>query len=204
LDFLRSRAAGATLEIGNVLNHYAAFQHTVVDKYELGDGVTNVDVCDFEPAHKFNSIISVSTIEHVGWDEEPFDSGKAICAASQMLLPTGGMLITFPIGHNPSIDQAMQNGTLGCSDLRCIKRISGSDWVEVPVQQLAGCCLDPPYRRGGGAYRRVKAVAFAYFGPKETSSPSIGTAPEPLADNFSPLCQEKTTHHNFSGASRFL
>jgi hypothetical protein len=171
LDFLRSRPAGAILEIGNVLNHYTPFQHTVVDKYELGAGVTNADVCDFEPMHNYDAIVSISTIEHVGWDEERFDSRKAIRAIErlrQMLLPTGGMLISFPIGHNASIDQAMQDGTLDCADLRCMKRISGSDWVEVSVRQLAGCRLNPPYRRGGGAYRRVKAVAFAYFGSKES------------------------------------
>jgi len=176
LDFLRSRPAGAILEIGNVLNHYAPFQHTVVDKYEFGAGVTNADVCDFESVHNYDAIVSISTVEHVGWDEEPFDASKAIRAIErlrQMLLPTGGMLITFPIGHNVSIDQAMQDGTLGCAHLRCMKRISGNNWVEVSVEQLAGCQLDPPSRRGGGAYRRVKAVAFAYFGPKEGAGPSI-------------------------------
>jgi hypothetical protein len=80
LDFLGRRPAGAILEIGNVLNHYTPFQHAVVDKYELGAGVTNADVCDFESVHDYDAIVSISTIEHVGWDEEPFDSRKAIRA----------------------------------------------------------------------------------------------------------------------------
>jgi hypothetical protein len=166
LEFLRNRPVGTILEIGNVLNHYAHFQHAVIDKYEIDDGVTNADVCDFEPDHKYDAIVSISTIEHVGWDEEPFDSEKAIRAVErlhQMLLPGGKMLISFPIGHNASLDRAMQDESLGSGELRGMKRIGRNNWIEVSAQQLAEYRLDPPYRRGTGPYRRTKAVTFAYF-----------------------------------------
>jgi SAM-dependent methyltransferase len=166
LDFLRSQSARAVLEIGNVLNHYAYFQHTVVDKYEAGDGVTNVDVCDFKPTQKYDAIVSISTIEHVGWDEEPFDPEKAIHSIRRlrkMLAPGGRMLVSVPIGHNSEIDRAIRNGDLDCTDLRGMKRIGGNNWVEVPLREFVECRLKPSYRRSYDQYRRAEAVAFAYF-----------------------------------------
>jgi hypothetical protein len=165
LNFLHRQPVGATLEIGNVLNHYTPFQHTVVDKYETGNGVINVDVCDFEPASKYAVIISISTLEHVGWDEESFDPGKALYAIVRlrhMLNDHGRMLVSFPLGHHAGLDRAICNGDLGCYELRGMKRF-GNIWTEVSVQELLACKLEPPYRRGNGAYRRVRGVAFASF-----------------------------------------
>jgi hypothetical protein len=166
LEFLGQRPAGAILEVGNVLNHYAPFQHTVVDKYEAGDGVANIDICDFEPMHKYDVIVSISTIEHVGWDEEPLDSEKALRAIErlrQMLLPDGRMLISFPIGHNIGLDRAVRNGSLACRDLRGMKRIGRNNWTEVSAEELARCRVDSPYRRSSARYRRTRTVVFAYF-----------------------------------------
>jgi hypothetical protein len=166
LEFLRNRPAADVLEVGNVLRHYAPFQHTVVDKYEAGDGVTNADVCEFEPPHKYGTIVSISTIEHVGWDEDPFDPEKAIRAIErlrQMLLPGGKMLVSFPIGHNLALDRAVQDGSLGCNELAGMKRTGLNNWIEVSARELTDCRLEPPYRRGSGRYRRAKAVAFAWF-----------------------------------------
>jgi hypothetical protein len=174
LSFLRGLLPTTTLEIGNVLNHYTPSQHTVVDKYEVGNGVINVDVCDFEPIYKYAAIVSISTIEHVGWDEEPFDSGKALYAINRlrrMLRPNGSMLVSFPTGHHIGLDRAIRDGSLGCYELKGIKRVSINGWAEASVQELLASKLEPPYRRGDGPYRRARGVAFAYVGPKESYKP---------------------------------
>jgi hypothetical protein len=171
LSFLRDLPATSTLEVGNVLNHYVPFGHTVVDKYEVGTGVINVDICDFEPVEKYAAIVSISTFEHVGWDEEPFDSEKAFHAIKRlrnMLLPNGRILVSFPIGHHSALDRAIRDESLGCCEVRGMKRVGINGWVEVSVQELFADRLDPSYRRGGGSYRRVRAVVFAYFGPNES------------------------------------
>ena len=50
------------LEIGNVLNHYFSFNHTVIDKYEEATGVLNVDIVDFDTNEKFDLVVSISTV----------------------------------------------------------------------------------------------------------------------------------------------
>jgi hypothetical protein len=64
------------LEVGNVLSHYYPIRHEILDKYEKAPGVINLDVVDFKPAKKYDLIISISTLEHVGWDEKPKEPKK--------------------------------------------------------------------------------------------------------------------------------
>ena len=103
--------SGDGMEFGNVLVHYGRpATTTVVDKYEVGPGVMNVDIVDYAPTHPFDYIVSISTLEHVGWDEKPRDPAKAALAFTRlvaMLAPGGTMLITTPTGHNPGLDQAL-------------------------------------------------------------------------------------------------
>jgi len=37
------------LEIGNVMNHYYNYTHTVVDKYEISNNVINCDILNYPP-----------------------------------------------------------------------------------------------------------------------------------------------------------
>jgi hypothetical protein len=70
------RQGKRVLEVGNVLSHYFRIFHDVLDKYEVAEGVINQDVVDFKPAWKYDLIVSISTLEHVGWDEEPKEPEK--------------------------------------------------------------------------------------------------------------------------------
>jgi hypothetical protein len=99
------------LEVGNVLAHYGAGGHTVIDKYERAPGVHNVDVVDYRPPTRFDLIVSISTLEHVGWDEEPRDPERVLAAfanlTGQCLAPGGRMVVTLPLGYNPVLDAAL-------------------------------------------------------------------------------------------------
>lgn len=105
---------GRGLEIGNVLAHYALIDHLVVDKYEVAPGVQNIDVMDIRDSEGFDYIIAVSTLEHVGVDEDDQREGKAVDAVEHlrsMLRPSGQLFVTCPIGYNSAIDElALRRG----------------------------------------------------------------------------------------------
>lgn len=93
------------LEVGNVLSHYFPVNHDIVDKYEKADGVINQDVIDFYPSKRYDLIISISTLEHVGWDEnlrdhkilrDPMKVLHAIENLKRLLAPEGKWLSPYP------------------------------------------------------------------------------------------------------------
>lgn len=111
------RQAGRGLEVGNVLSHYvSSTPWTRVDRYEIADGVINVDIEEWDPGHLYNWAVSLSTFEHIGWDDEPRDPAKVFGAVSHLrslLAPGGHALVSFPLGHHPELDKAADRGQLG-------------------------------------------------------------------------------------------
>jgi len=104
---------GKGLEVGNVLSHYGPIEHRVVDKYERAAGVENIDVLDVAD-DELSFILSVSTLEHVGWDEPIRDGEKALQALHHLrtlLRAEGRMLVTFRLGHHPLLTDAVLHGT---------------------------------------------------------------------------------------------
>lgn len=112
--FLEEHQGGSLLEFGNVLEHYnLRGPDVVVDLYEKGDRITNCDIVDFTSDQKFDLIVSISTLEHVGWDEWPQSSTKtkqAYDVLVSLLAPGGTMFITTPTGHNPYLDEMIRAG----------------------------------------------------------------------------------------------
>jgi SAM-dependent methyltransferase len=126
-------ASGRVLEIGNVLAHYGHGGHTVVDKYERGPGVLNVDALEYAPADPYDLIVSVSTLEHIGWDEvvrEPRRAERSVEALATHLRPGGTLLVTLPVGYNPVLDEAIRAGSVPFSTLRALRRTGRTAWVE--------------------------------------------------------------------------
>ena len=124
-----------TLEIGNVLPHFARIGHTVVDKYEKAPGVLNEDVVSFSGG-PYDLIVSVSTLEHVGYDEEPREPDKAARAIRHLLgllAPGGTMLATIPIGHNRVLDDALMSGELG-GTVSYLRRMKWLKWEQVEAE----------------------------------------------------------------------
>lgn len=137
------------LEIGNVLSHYFPVRHTILDKYELGQGVINEDICTYAPGKLFDLIISISTLEHVGYDENPRRPENCILAFENIrrLLAKGGRAwITIPTGHNPFIEEYLTNGTIALDESYGMKRISQwNNWVECPVDEALQCPYGFPH-----------------------------------------------------------
>jgi len=139
------------LELGNVLSHYSPITHDVVDKYEKADGVINKDIIDYHPRKKYDLIVSISTLEHIGWDErcendcvgEPNKTFKAINAMKKMLAPHGKMIITFCLGYNPWLDKLVKENKLKFDKQYYLKRVSNfNKWEQVEWVDVAGIDYD--------------------------------------------------------------
>jgi hypothetical protein len=133
-----ANSEGSRLEVGNVLQHYEdAIQHfprRIVDLYEVAPNVENIDVFDIEG--EYDTIVSISTLEHVGFDYEPKMPGAsgtllAIAHLRGLLSPTGTLLVTIPVGFNRALDVHLAGLTDRYTYLCRIKEPGwASEWVE--------------------------------------------------------------------------
>ncbi len=155
LSFLAAYRGKDILEFGNVLSHYINTDHVVVDKYEKAPGVFNLDVVSLNLQQKFDLIIGVSTLEHVGWDEalrEPLKVLKAIRVLQQHLKPTGKLILTFPVGYNPYIRLYLKAGLIPKKNAFFMRRTSYfNTWKQVAF----GAVVDAQY---GYPYENANAI----------------------------------------------
>ena len=152
LEKIQAHQGRRILEVGNVLSNYVQFQHDIVDKYDKTTGVINQDVVDFQPLSenekdKYDLIVSISTMEHVGWDETPRDPKKIPLALENLttncLAPGGEIVVTLPIGYNTYLDKLLKEDKIfiGFTEQYYLKRISDDNkWIQV----------------GGGEIRKAK------------------------------------------------
>ncbi|MDP8248635.1 MAG: methyltransferase domain-containing protein [Candidatus Tritonobacter lacicola] len=143
--FLENFKGKEILEVGNVLNYYTKYPHDVIDKYEKGDGVINEGIVGYDPGKKYDLIISISTLEHIGWDERPVEHNKVLKALKSMenlLNPGGEMLVTVPLGYNSDIDNLINEKKLNFTKSYFLKKISKDNkWQEVAYEKVK----DPKY-----------------------------------------------------------
>ena len=152
---------GTVLEVGNVLSHYFTFQHDIVDKYEKEEGIINIDIVDIGPSKKYDLIVSISTMEHVGWDENPSDSKKilsenkkiinAIEKLKGLMNPYGKIVVTMPLGYNLDLDKFLRSGDLKFTKQFFLKRVSKDDrWVETEWKDLENVKFNSPFPFANG------------------------------------------------------
>lgn len=137
------------LEIGNVLSHYGKVNHDIVDKYEQGQGVLNIDVVKYRPKKTYDLIISISTLEHVGWDEPGKDTQKtrkAIAHLQSLLKPKGQLIFTLPLGYRPEINRLILKEYLPKQKVGFLKRISEKNqWRQASWNEIKAVQYDSPY-----------------------------------------------------------
>lgn len=138
------------LEIGNVLAHYYQIHHDVLDKYEIAPAVINEDVVTFKPKGKYDLIVSVSTLEHVGWDEIPRERLKILHAIEnlkRMLKNKGKLIFTIPIGQNAYLDSLLKNHKIKFNEVHFLKRYSSSNlWKEATWDEVKDVVYNYPYQ----------------------------------------------------------
>ena len=123
------------LEVGNVLAHYGPVAHRVVDRYEHAPHVENIDVLEITADRRYDLIVSISTLEHVGVDEDERDPHKAVRAVEHLrdlLAPGGQLVLSVPVAYNHELERALLEGDFEC---RALTR-HGHGWREVTP---AGC-----------------------------------------------------------------
>ena len=145
-SFLSGRRPERVLEIGHVLGHYGPREHVVVDKYEEAPGVLNHDVFELDQLGRFDRVVAISTLEHVGWDEEPRDRSKSpasLHAAQRLIAPGGKLLVTVPVGYHPGLDAAIQAGEFRFAEVGALRRRRfGPHWEEVAPESVWGTPYD--------------------------------------------------------------
>lgn len=147
-DLLMQYHGKRILELGNVLSHYCPVHHDIIDKYEIAPGVINQDIVEFTPRQKYDLIISISTLEHIGWDEQPQKPIKLLQAIDHLrsacLAPSGRLVASLPIGYNRYFDYLQNSGKSPFTTQHFLKRISRQNyWIESDWEQ----CRDVPYGR---------------------------------------------------------
>jgi len=150
---VQSHSPDRVLEVGNVLSHYFIVEHLIIDKYEHQSNVISEDVLDVDFAQKFDCIVSISTLEHVGWDEIPRVPGKYIKAIEkirQLLSANGKFFATIPLGYNPCFDQDLFNGKLGCDQVYYFQRLTKYLWQEASLDQVSESQYGKKYRTTEG------------------------------------------------------
>lgn len=147
--FLAQSRPGRMLEVGNVLSHFGFGEHEVVDKYEHVAGVRNADVLTLDERGRFDTVISISTLEHVLFDEpekDPHGASRALERLRATVAPGGRMLVTVPIGYNPGLDEDIRSGRFTLHAKTYYQRVSAAgDWLEVPEEQALRCSYGSPY-----------------------------------------------------------
>lgn len=162
--FLRQNNYEEILEIGNVTNHYYDYfrqtfadkRKTVVDKFERGQGVINLDIADYVPNDRFDFVFSISTFEHMDSDlgnnpDYVEGSSKLVSVAADnikhvgdALLKDGGrFLVTAPIGYAPEWDQTFYSDAFDKCNFSSVRkylfrRKSELVWEQAGVEEGRG------------------------------------------------------------------
>ena len=141
---------GTILEVGNVLSHYYPPSWVIIDKFEKSKGVINQDIINFKPGNKFDLIITISTLEHVGYDDNSGNSEEKIIASvenlkNNCLKRKGKLVITVPIGYNPFMDRIIRENKLKLAKESFMKKINGKTWKEVSKEEAMKCSYGKPF-----------------------------------------------------------
>lgn len=146
------------LEVGNVTRKWFHIQNrTIVDKYEVANLVINADIEKFQTDEKFDMIISISTIEHIGFDEVEKNDKKplnSILNILSFLNKTGLLIITVPLGYNPNIDEIITKKMIDYDKIIFMKRYSILNlWRQCSYEEAISL-------KYGSKYEFANAVAF--------------------------------------------
>lgn len=146
------------LEVGNVLSQFVKVKWDVVDKFECGEGIINEDIIGFKPEEKYDLIVSVSTFEHIGFNEDVGGGEKpgGECNVDKIrqginnlkgCLKLGGIMVaTVPLGYNNEMDVRLFDNRLGFDEVYFLKRVSKWNiWKEVRIDEVVNPQYGWPY-----------------------------------------------------------
>ncbi|MGN6387669.1 MAG: hypothetical protein ACTHMT_15680, partial [Verrucomicrobiota bacterium] len=109
--------------------------HDILAKFEKGPSVINADILTFQPSKKYDLVLSISTFEHFGFDDEADEPSslkisRAVSSCRNFLSASGTLAITVPIGYNPELDLLLSDGSLSPNREIYLKKYGRLDWKE--------------------------------------------------------------------------
>ncbi len=126
--------------------------HLVIDKYEMHDdyeNLLNIDIVDFLEVREYKGCFSISTIEHVGRDEDgPNDWDKPLLALEIMrkaVCKNGFMFVTIPLGYNKKLDEHITSGRMCFDEMYYMKQIESRVWEQVDASDVIGAEYHRPF-----------------------------------------------------------
>lgn len=150
--------AGPFLEVGNVSRHYERqLSHDVWDLHEQlpWPNLHNYDVLLQEPQSGYQTILSISTVEH---------TADPATALQRLLSWSPNACVTVPVGYRPngvdSSDLADVKTAADC--VRFMKRVNAENhWVETTREDAMQCEYDKPYRCANAIIIWLKGLCVA-------------------------------------------
>jgi len=112
------------------------------------------DVIDFKSSKKYDLILSISTLEHVGWDEEIKESDKILYTIENLkscLADMGILIVTMPLGYNSYLDILLKEKRIEFTKTYFMKRItSDNKWAETAWEDVKDSkfSYDPVFANG--------------------------------------------------------
>jgi len=159
-EYIKNNKNKRILELGHVISHYIKFSGDILDKYEKSKNIINQDAIDFRSQIKYDLIISISTLEHIGRDDGTNNPDKVVEVINNLvncLSDDGEMIFTVPIGYNKNLDQYIKEGKIKTKSIYYLKRISkNNEWVETSAEEAHQCRYNSPYKAGN-------AIAVGYI-----------------------------------------
>jgi hypothetical protein len=144
MNYIKKFSSKKILEVGAVLPQYfPKIKKDTIDKFEKGKNIMNIDVLDYKPIKKYDLIVSISTLEHVGYDDDvknPKGTINAVNALKENCLATGGkMVITLPIGYNQNVDKLIFSNELAFDEKVFFKKKNAfNKWQIVSPDKAKG------------------------------------------------------------------
>jgi len=151
---LIDNGAGDVLEIGNVLSHYYPLSWDVLDKFEKAERVINEDLLSFVPSKKYELVVSISTFEHIGFDDDLESNFKNSAEKIQrsfenitknILKKNGKVAITAPIGYNPDMDSLIFKNGLKFDEIYFYKKDGDGKWGSASKDEAEGSKYNYPH-----------------------------------------------------------
>ncbi len=114
----------------------------------------NQDIINYSPTKKYDLIVSISTLEHVGWDENPREPTKIIKATDHLkslLAPAGRIVVTLPLGYNSEMDSFLDEGRLKFDQQYYLKRTTKDNrWLETDWEGVRDIKYGYPFPNANG------------------------------------------------------
>ncbi|MDP3027338.1 MAG: hypothetical protein Q8N63_06525 [Nanoarchaeota archaeon] len=148
LEYIKNSNPDKIIEAGAVLRHYTTAPWKVVDKFENGNNIINEDLVNFNPKEKYDLIISISTLEHVGFDDEnnPVKIVNTMENMKKWLNKNGRMIVTMPIGYNKYMDNLVFSNKPYFNKIYFMKRINRKNkWIEASIDEAREARYNYPY-----------------------------------------------------------